>query len=218
MQELAPRAIGFRFGFADGALKRGTEGRLLVVVAFEVRTVLVAPVNAQDFLQRVAGRLAAWAVERRDDGGVFDIAHEIRSSPRPISPYEKPGATGMPVPAPPGKPRGCFPNRADRGKLTSAPTSQFDLASARPIGGRAHGNAQTACGLSVTGGASFDAGVHPGRRRTRHHVSLADIAQAPTTPRRPRRPRANVSTSEFAKTRPRRHVNPNAREHVVINM
>src|SRR5262245_46628591 len=40
---------------------------------------LVAPVDAEDFLQRVAGRLAAGTVERRHDVGVFDIAHEIHS-------------------------------------------------------------------------------------------------------------------------------------------
>jgi hypothetical protein len=103
MQELAPRAIGLRLGFADGALEGRAEDRLLVVLAFELRPMLVAPVDAQDFFQRVAGRLAAGTVERRDDRCVFDIAHEIRSSPRPISPCGQFGATGVPVPRPPLK-------------------------------------------------------------------------------------------------------------------
>src|SRR5215470_9793136 len=79
MQELAPRAIGLGLGFAYRGLKSCAEDRLLVVVPFEVRPMLVAPVDAEDFLQRVSGRLTAGTVERRNDGGVFNIAHEIHS-------------------------------------------------------------------------------------------------------------------------------------------
>jgi len=77
VKELAPRAIGLGLGFAHRALKSRAEDRLIVVLALEFRPMLVAPVDAEDFFQRVTGRLTAGAVERRDDGGVFDIAHEI---------------------------------------------------------------------------------------------------------------------------------------------
>ena len=98
MQELAPRAIGFRLGFAHGGLKRSAEDGLVVVLALELRAMLVAPMDAQDFLERVTGRLAAGTIERRDAGGVFNIAHESRSSARCIPPWR--GSEQLPCPVP----------------------------------------------------------------------------------------------------------------------
>src|SRR4029077_5483480 len=67
MQELTPRAIRFRLGFAHGGLESCTEDGLVVVLALELRAMLVAPMDAQDFLQRITSWLAAGTIERRDD-------------------------------------------------------------------------------------------------------------------------------------------------------
>ena len=160
---------------------------------------LVAPMDAQDFLERVTGRLAAGTIERRDAGGVFNIAHESRSSAR-RGPSRHGGARSNCRARCPRCHENCgdAPDRgAGRAKPLTAPTPHGVLASARSTRCQSPGTIRDRLPF-----ARHERRVALRRRpRTPHHarglVSLADIG-----------PRCLS----------RIRVNPNARDDVVMDM
>ena len=197
MQELAPRAIGFRLGFAHGGLKRSAEDGLVVVLALELRAMLVAPMDAQDFLERVTGRLAAGTVERRDAGGVFYIAHESRSSAR-RGPSRHGGARSNCRARCPRCHENCgdAPDRgAGRAKPLTAPTPHGVLASARSTRCQSPGTIRDRLPFARHGRRVVRRGCQRTPRHPHALVNLADI-----------RPEVSVSDSgKPERSKRRRH-------------
>src|SRR2546425_9611148 len=97
MEQLAPEAIGLGLGLGQSTQTVSAERRSPIVHAVGPRSMLVAPMDGQDFPQRVALQVAAWTVRGRQIGCVGDF---VRLSRRPWDRSTRQRAAPSRTPAP----------------------------------------------------------------------------------------------------------------------
>ena len=78
MEQLAPEAIGLGLGLGQSTQTVSAERRSSIVHAVGPRSMLVAPMDGQDFSQRVALQVAAGTVQGRQKSRVGDFVRRIR--------------------------------------------------------------------------------------------------------------------------------------------
>ena len=78
MEQLAPEAIGLGLGLGQSTQTVSAECRSSIVHAVGPRSMLVAPMDGQDFSQRVALQVAAGTVQGRQKSRVGDFVRRIR--------------------------------------------------------------------------------------------------------------------------------------------